>query len=81
MTKHYWMEVSIGGYDAEGNIDIDSGYASGGRIDIDWTDEQIRALLDVDIHYLLLEIQRLRDLEAEEARKAAEPFWRKWLGA
>jgi hypothetical protein len=81
LTKRYWMEVSIGGYDADGNVDTKSEYAAGGQLNVNWTNEEIRSLLDVKMDYVMLQIERLRELEAEESRKAAEPFWRKWLGA
>jgi hypothetical protein len=79
MSKHYWMEVSIGGYDADGKAN--TGYAAGGQLNLNWTNEEIRSLLNFKIDYLLLQVDHLREIEAEEARKEAEPFWRKWLGA
>jgi hypothetical protein len=77
-----WSDFEAGWQDAcDGNVDTKSEYAAGGQLNVNWTNEEIRSLLDVKMDYVMLQIGRLREFEAEEARKAAEPFWRKWLGA
>jgi len=79
MSRKYWLDISIRVADGEDNND-NAGYAAGGRIDLDWSDEGIRDILDMRVDYIMEAIDRLREVEAERERKAAAPFWKKWLG-
>ena len=76
MSRDYWVDVSIRIADGPD----DSGYASGGRIDLGWSDESIREILNEDVEYIMYKVTQLRELEAKRDRKAAAPFWKKWLG-
>jgi len=76
MSRDYWLEVSI--READGD---DPGFAGGGRIKVSWSDEDIQQILQVDLDFIMKTIiPRLREKEAEYERKAAAPFWKKWVG-
>jgi hypothetical protein len=80
MSRKYWLDISIRVADGEDNSD-NAGYASGGRIDINWTDDALRSILKIDTDFIMdTIIPRLREEEAKRDREAAAPFWRKWLG-
>ena len=45
-----------------------------------WSDEYIEEMSDVYADRLATYIKVMRDREIERDRKAAEPFWKKWIG-
>jgi len=64
----------------------DPGFGAGGRevfrYGDEWvTDEMIETRAEWLKRSYISDATRIRDKEMELDRKAAEPFWRRWLGA
>ena len=80
MARDYWLEISIRVADGEPLDGPDASYTMGTRIRVDLNDEGVAAEASgwvSNIKHMILEARRV---ERERDRKAAEPFWKRWLG-
>lgn len=80
----YWVTFTVGPADTEDAAD--NTFMTGRRVSFreygTWmSDEQIDNLCAQQAERLAKRMKEARDAEMARARQAAEPFWKRWLGA
>lgn len=91
-SRDYWIHFSV---ELADNADIrnagekvtEHGLGNGSRIsfqnyDGTWmSDEHIDKMVQQHSKFYARYLKDMRNVEIERARREAEPFWRRWLGA